>query len=744
MDGENVFIVNPATGKRGYVPRAELEAWGRAGYQPEAAEATENARLEEEYGDSPLLAAAEGAARTLTFGGSDAALGMLDAEGVRERRDRNAGAALVGEIGGALLPIGAPGVIGRLGGAAEEMVAGSGLVREAAGAGRLSRALAGAAPVVARGAAEGAAYGATSGISDVALSEDPVTVEGALTTIGSSALFGAGVGGAAGAATELLSGAARAGRAMARRQIAALTERAEPAVARAEGAAARTMAPAAEAEELGAVTKMDRAAVRNAEKAEQVRVRGWARGEAQKVFDEAKVFSKEVSGSFINADSPDQAVRLGKARKNIMRSLDDPKGFVESPYGTAKALRVQESAIDEILAAGQLSERGATEARDLLQKNVALQERIKSVTDLYKAPASPMLDALQARADELAAPAAKESFIAGAAKGAAFSGTTGALTAVGVPSPLAALAGGKVAELAGEVMAGRALGLSAKLAQGATEVAARLEGALDAFAKVGAKAARVAPPAATQVLEKVSYAPSGRTLSKNYAPTKSALTKAVRARVDELTSQVEADPTRPGKFKLTAGAAKELHERLSGLWATQPKFADQLEAAAARRVTFLAEKIPKRPPALGMPVGPDHWQPSDMEARKFGRYAEAVENPAGIVERLADGSLTPEDAEVMKNVYPGLYEKVQVGLVDRLTELRQTLPYQRRLTLSIMFGVDVDPSMSPPMVSALQRSFVEPPQSPQMPGASAAQTAPGVNVGALKAPQPTRAQKTAG
>jgi hypothetical protein len=145
-----------------------------------------------------------------------------------------------------------------------------------------------------------------------------------------------------------------------------------------------------------------------------------------------------------------------------------------------------------------------------------------------------------------------------------------------------------------------------------------------------------------------------------------------------------------------------------------------------------------------MPVGPDRWQPSDMEARKFGRYAEAVENPAGIVERLADGSLTPEDAEVMKAVYPGLYEKVQTGLVDRLTELRQSLPYERRLTLSIMFGVDVDPSMSPPMVAALQKSFVEPPQSPQMPGAGAQQQTPGVNVGALKAPEPTRAQKTAG
>jgi hypothetical protein len=143
-----------------------------------------------------------------------------------------------------------------------------------------------------------------------------------------------------------------------------------------------------------------------------------------------------------------------------------------------------------------------------------------------------------------------------------------------------------------------------------------------------------------------------------------------------------------------------------------------------------------------MPTGPDRWQPSDMESRKLARYVDAVEHPAAVIERLADGTLTPEDAKAMREVHPALYAKVQAGLTDRLTELQKTLPYERRLTLSIMFDVPVDESMSKPMTAALQSSFTAPMPTQQMPGVK--QSMPGASVGSLKPPNPTAAQKTAG
>jgi hypothetical protein len=739
MDGENVYIVNPKTGKRGYVPRAELDTYAKAGFQEESAAGTENARLQEEYGDSPLQAAAEGAARSLTFGLSDVALGQVDEEGVRERQARNQGAALAGELGGALIPVGAPGAIGGLGHAAEELVTGGKTV------GRLGKALG----ATTRGVAEGAAYGASQGVSEVALSEDPVTVEGALTTIGTDALFGGAVGGAAGGASSLLGEAAAGAKDLASRKLQSIAGgAADQGAVKAEGMAGRALAPASEAEQkaiangldaYAEVAKMDRPGVRAAQKAEQGRVREWARQEASKVVDETHAYHIETQGP-LAAEMPE----LAKSSKPIARSLEDPKGFIDSPGSTARALRIQEASLDNAIATKTLSEGGAAEAQKLLEQNRALQGRIKMVGELYQAPASPLLDALDQRVDELAGGAAKApGGVAGIAKkageGAAFSATTGLLSAVGVPYPLAALAGGKVAELAGAAVGGS---LTGKLARGAEDVAKRLDTALDAFAKVGQKATRSAPVLATKTLEGISFAPPTRVMARAYTPTKSSLAAATRARVDELASQVEPDPMKPGKLRLNAAAAADLHARLAGLWATQPKFADSLEAAAARRITFLAEVAPKRPASGAMPTGPDRWQPSDMDSRKLARYVDAVEHPAAVVERLADGTLTPEDAKAMREVHPGLYAKVQAGLTDRLTELRKTLPYERRLTLSIMFDVPVDESMSKPMTAALQASFTAPMPSPQMPGAT--QPLPGASVGKLKPSTPTAAQKTAG
>lgn len=739
MDGENVFIVNQATGKRGYVPRAELDKWAKAGFAPESEAGTEDARLQQEYGDSPLHAAAEGAARSLTFGLSDVALGQLDEEGVRERRERNSGAALAGELGGALIPIGAPAAIGRIGHATEELVTGGKAV------GRLGRALGAGA----RGVAEGAAYGASQGVSETALSEDPATVEGALATIGTDALFGAGAGAVAGGASSLLGDAAAAGKRMASEKLQSIAGgAADRAAAKAETIAGRAVAPASEAEQKAIasgldayadVAKMDRPAVRTAEKVEQQRVREWARQEASKVSDEVHAYHVETQGP-LASEMPE----LAKASKPIERGLEDPKGFIESMGPTAKALRIQETSLDGAIATKTLSEGAVADAQKLLEQNRALQGRIKTVGELYQAPASPRLDALEQRVDEIAGGAAKgPGGVAGMAKkageGAAFSATTGLLSAVGVPYPLAALAGGKVAEMAGSALAGS---LSGKLARGAEDVAKRLDSALDAFAKVGTKATRAAPVLATKTLEGITFAPPTRVMARAYTPTKSGLAAATRARVDELASQVEPDPTKPGKLRLNAAAAADLHQRLAGLWATQPKFADQLEAAAARRITFLAEIAPKRPASGAIPTGPDRWQPSDMDSRKLARYVDAVEHPAAVIERLADGTLTPEDAKAMREVHPGLYAKVQAGLTDRLTELRKTLPYERRLTLSILFDVSVDESMSKPMTAALQASFTQPMPTQQMPGVK--QSLPGASVGNLKPPTPTAAQKTAG
>ena len=139
-------------------------------------------------------------------------------------------------------------------------------------------------------------------------------------------------------------------------------------------------------------------------------------------------------------------------------------------------------------------------------------------------------------------------------------------------------------------------------------------------------------------------------------------------------------------------------------------------------------------------MGPDKWQPSELQMRQFARYAAAVEDPAGVVERLASGTITPEDAEAMRTVYPETMQAIKARIIERLPELSQTLPYNRKLALSIFSGVPVDPAMRPEILGVLQGQFEEEPGTEG--GTQAPPPAP--QFGSISKEKGTPAQERAG
>jgi hypothetical protein len=109
----------------------------------------------------------------------------------------------------------------------------------------------------------------------------------------------------------------------------------------------------------------------------------------------------------------------------------------------------------------------------------------------------------------------------------------------------------------------------------------------------------------------------------------------------------------------------------------------------------------------GLQTGPDRWHPSDMEMRSFARSAAAVEDPGGVEERVAAGTVTPEDAAAYWAVYPERAQHFQQQVLVRLPTLQRTLPYQKRLSLGIFTGLPVDPSMHPQVLAMLQGQFAD-------------------------------------
>lgn len=699
MPGETIRLVDT----QGQIRDVPVEAAGAAlegggwrvpTHEEESSRVAAQAR-EAEYGGAggAIKAGLAGAARGVSLGLSDVAARALGGEdtaialqGLREENPViSAGSEIAGALAPTLLSAGASTP------ASAAAAAGRGVVESVGGLGGR----------IAGGALEGALYGAGSGVSELALSRDPLTFERAASTISSHALFGA----AAGAVTGGVAGSVERGLARAKGAID-------------EFAAARAARDAIAPD----LAELDAKGLRAAQELELGNIETARVPQRQQIADDLAAFRKQAKDDALflatKGIKEDGINVLGKrtlkADQALDRLLDNPKALASRPQRALDALQQQESALEGIAEkADQLRIRFAADTSGdrvaalekipaALEQNRALQARIAQVV---AEPTSERLTAIAAAKDALSTPAPPKGIIEQAFGGTAFGAITGAASAIPVLGQIPGVAhfiGAKGAELAAKVVFGR-------LGSGIAGQAERASAAVGAFLGASKAASPYAPVIATKVLGALRYAPERGGQEPSGKST--TLASAYKARTDEIKSQTAYDATGIPRMRPEARAA--IGERLKPVRAVDPILADRIETIAARRLEYLSGLIPRRPDIAGVQIGPDHWQPSDMAMRTWARSAAAVEDPDGVLERAAHGAVTPEDADALRNVYPEKLADFTQQVAAGLPTLRETLPYARRLSLSILTGQPVDPSMDPAIMRVFQAQFQYEPEQPR-------------------------------
>ena len=94
----------------------------------------------------------------------------------------------------------------------------------------------------------------------------------------------------------------------------------------------------------------------------------------------------------------------------------------------------------------------------------------------------------------------------------------------------------------------------------------------------------------------------------------------------------------------------------------------------------------------------------------------------------------------MRALYPDRLADFVRQVVERLPELRASLPYQRRVMLSILTGAPVDASLDPRILGAIQAQYAAEPDTEG--GTHAPRPRPAF--GSAKKPEATPAQQRAG
>lgn len=133
-----------------------------------------------------------------------------------------------------------------------------------------------------------------------------------------------------------------------------------------------------------------------------------------------------------------------------------------------------------------------------------------------------------------------------------------------------------------------------------------------------------------------------------------------------------------------------------------PDHGAAMSETAARAVNFLQALKPNEEKTG--PLDPPR-EPSQVEVAKYNRALDIAEQPLTVIQHIKDGTLTPDDVNTFKNIYPSLYVAMSQKLTENMIEhvsKGEKVPYTTRLSLSLFLGQPLDSTMKPEAILAMQ------------------------------------------
>ena len=147
-----------------------------------------------------------------------------------------------------------------------------------------------------------------------------------------------------------------------------------------------------------------------------------------------------------------------------------------------------------------------------------------------------------------------------------------------------------------------------------------------------------------------------------------------------------------------------------------PNISKGILAGSSRAVQYLANLLPNTH-VEGDIAAPKKPLPlSVTETTKFDRAYAVIHDPTLVLQHVHDGMLTRDEVTALKTVHPELYSHVCDEVRKSVIAHGPSLDYSTRVQLSVLLGEPVDPTMTPRILTQLQK----PQAGPTQPGANPA------------------------
>lgn len=146
-----------------------------------------------------------------------------------------------------------------------------------------------------------------------------------------------------------------------------------------------------------------------------------------------------------------------------------------------------------------------------------------------------------------------------------------------------------------------------------------------------------------------------------------------------------------------------------------PQIAEATKVKTAEAISYLADLVPKPLVPQNPLVKSKGFKPSAMEQNKFMRQVKAALDPMSIVDDVVNGSVTKDQLQVVADLYPDIYFRIQNKVLEAVQENPAEIPYNKRLKLSLLLNMDLDPSLSPELLPQLVNIQPEQQEQPKLP-----------------------------
>lgn len=126
-----------------------------------------------------------------------------------------------------------------------------------------------------------------------------------------------------------------------------------------------------------------------------------------------------------------------------------------------------------------------------------------------------------------------------------------------------------------------------------------------------------------------------------------------------------------------------------------PEIAEIAKTKSFEAAQYLISVMPKPLTPNNPLVKNKKYKPSDMELNKFKRQVKTAIDPFSAIDDLNNNSLTVEQVEVLDRLYPKILEDIRFKVFNVVQDNPEQIPYNKRIKLSLLLGIDADPSLNP-------------------------------------------------